>query len=554
LRRAIIALSLSIFLVLGFAQAFSQPSGEPIVTLAHNYTITNYGLGLLNDTFTFKNNGTSTVQIPSFQLGFPNSIASRSAGFVVTPSAQYSLSQTPGKNVTLLSVTPNQASLAGGSTAVVSVEGYLHDTFNVSVGGFTGVTKVLLPTSPSVSIPLTKMVSTLAVPQAGSFSPVPTGYAAGAQNASLPSFQRTDTNITPQASVQVVNFTEPNPPNFTPLRIPSFVRTIVPSISGQPMVQDKITLDNLASYSVPSIQFTFLSPTVNVVLMLPNTLPPLMNPTPISVAGGLLTFANTPYGRALLADSNVTFTLSYPIPASDIKVSGTTVNIKVPYSLPVPTLIENYTVGLSPTKGIIAKGPASSTMTNVNPLTTGSLSLSYSVSLGWASDSLVPAGALIFGVAFILLAVQKPKAEETEEEKAGWKTSDLVKSFEEELGLERETLDGLASKTKGSVGKTDFDRMKSEIDDLRARALGRLNEVKQSSAGSRLFDQLVEVGEADVEEARAVKDLLNLYSQYHSNRMNAETFQRLLPNYKKRVDAAMNHLSDALNIAQKEGK
>ena len=55
--------------------------------------MTSYGFGVLNDSFTFKNSGTSAVQIPTLQVGLPGKIASRAFGLVLSPSDQFSISQ-----------------------------------------------------------------------------------------------------------------------------------------------------------------------------------------------------------------------------------------------------------------------------------------------------------------------------------------------------------------------------------------------------------------------------------------------------------------------------
>src|ERR1700737_4709297 len=112
----------------------------------------------------------------------------------------------------------------------------------------------------------------------------------------------------------------------------------------------------------------------------------------------------------------------------------------------------------------------------------------------------------------------------------------------------------LASKPKGSVSRATFERMKNEVSELRGRALQRLNEMKRDLGSGKQFDSLTRVAEAEKEEDRAFRDLLNLYSQYHGNRMNEETFKRLLPSYKRRVDSAINKLSDLLHEAQTEEK
>ena len=132
--------------------------------------------------------------------------------------------------------------------------------------------------------------------------------------------------------------------------------------------------------------------------------------------------------------------------------------------------------------------------------------------------------------------------------------SDVLKSFEEKTGLETQYMDELSSAKKGSIGKAEFERMRNEVSDLRGRAIQRLSEMKLDLGSGKQFDLLTRVAEAEKEEDRAFRDLLNLYLQYHGNRMNEETFKRLQPNYRKRVESAVNRLSDLLHETQTEEK
>jgi len=127
-------------------------------------------------------------------------------------------------------------------------------------------------------------------------------------------------------------------------------------------------------------------------------------------------------------------------------------------------------------------------------------------------------------------------------------------AFEEKTGLETQYMAELASAPKGSISKTEFERKRNEVSELRGRALQRLSEMKQDLGSGRQFDLLTRVAEAEREEDRAFRDLLNLYLQYHGSRMNEETFKRLQPNYRKRVESAVNHLSDLLHETQTEEK
>jgi hypothetical protein len=134
------------------------------------------------------------------------------------------------------------------------------------------------------------------------------------------------------------------------------------------------------------------------------------------------------------------------------------------------------------------------------------------------------------------------------------KTSDVLRAFDEKTGLEAQYMNEFAAAAKGSISKADFDRMRNEVSELRSRAIQRLVEMKQVLGSGRQYDALTRVAEAEKEEDRAFRDLLNLYVQYHGNRMNEETFKRLQPNYRKRVDSAINRLSDLLHETKTEEK
>jgi hypothetical protein len=237
-----------------------------------------------------------------------------------------------------------------------------------------------------------------------------------------------------------------------------------------------------------------------------------------------------------------------------MEVTGNTVKLKIPYAPLIAAPVSNYTIRLAAAKGIVPSGPTAVVNKSVTPFTPGNVEFTYSVSLGWAADQVVPAAALLFVVAFAMLARQMPATKEDEGERAVRRISDVIKAFEEKTGLETQYMAELASAPKGSISKTEFERKRNEVSELRGRALQRLNEMKQILGSGRQFDLLTKVAEAEREEDRAFRDLLNLYLQYHGSRMNEETFKRLQPNYRKRVESAVNHLSDLLHETQTEEK
>jgi Asp-tRNA(Asn)/Glu-tRNA(Gln) amidotransferase C subunit len=555
----LVAVALSVGLALGFVPAYSQvatgsSSGVASVSFNHFYIITSYGFGVLNDSFTFKNNGTSSVQIPTLQVGLPSKIASRTFGLVLSPSDQFSVSQSQGIGTTIVTIAPNQPTLGAGASSTVALKAVLNNILNYSNGVYANAAHSLVLLSPSLNVNVTQMKSTIILPTGGLFTQAPAGFAAPAANATSPQYTMTQTGVQPQASARYLNFTDNNQSAFTPITVNSLVRTIVPAANGTPMVEDEFSIHNIAAYSIAQIRLYLLYPGLQRVTVIPNTLPPLLNRQVVPLGSGMLAFASTSIAAPLLPNSNASFTLSYPLPSTMMAVTGNSVKLTIPYSPLIAAPVSNYTIMLAPSKGIVTSGATSVLNKQVTPFTPGDAVFTYSVSVGWAADQAVPAAALIFAVAFAMFAIQKPASEEEEGEKIVRSMSDVLKSFEEKTGLETQDMNELASATKGSISKAEFERMRNEVSDLRGRAVQRLTEMKQDLGSGKQFDLLTRVAEAEKEEDRAFRDLLNLYLQYHGNRMNEETFKRLQPNYRKRVESAVNRLSDLLHETQTEEK
>jgi len=540
-------------LALGFAPAFSQAapssSGVASVSLHHYYTINTYGYGVLNDSFTFTNNGTSSVQIPTLQVGLPSKVSARMSDLILSPSGQFSLSQSQINGNTSVTITPDQPTLNSGANVTVALEGFVSNVLNYTSAGFSGHAPSLVMLSPSLNVNVSTFSSNAGVPSGAQFLTVPPGFTSSATGQDV---AMTKTGVRPSAS-EVYLSLNATATAVTPISVAHLVRTIVPSANGSPMVEDEFTIHNDGNFSVGQIHLNLLYPGLQSVTEIPSTGVPLVNPTVISLSSGEVALQSSNIGSLLLPDSNVTLTFAYPLPSSLIAVNGNSVTLTIPYKPLIGAPVSNYSIILAPAKGIAPSGPASFNDLTVTPLTPGNVKFTYAVSVGWAADQAIPAGILVFAVAFAMFAIQRPSTSE-DGEKAIRKTSDVLRAFDEKTGLETQYMDEFASAPKGSISKTEFDRMRNEVSELRSRAIQRLNEMKQVLGSGRQYDVLTRVAEAEKEEDRAFRDLLNLYMQYHGNRMNEETFKRLQPTYRKRVDSAINHLSDLLHETKTEEK
>jgi hypothetical protein len=224
---------------------------------------------------------------------------------------------------------------------------------------------------------------------------------------------------------------------------------------------------------------------------------------------------------------------------------------------PIAAFVNSYSFGLSLPHGVTAVQGGPQTLTKVQPLQAGTAAFSYSLSVGWAVDGGVPAASslfVIFLLAHFAARMRKAPEEEKEEETSTVRATDMVKAFEEKTSLINGLFEEIPKADPNQISKAYFDELRGRLDIFRSRALQRLNEMKQKSTTQKFFDLLGQIHETERELDRAAKDMLNLYEQFYTRRMRQEVFERLLPNYRRRLDKALDRLSDELNTAQRESK
>jgi hypothetical protein len=556
--RRILLGGVAILLLLSIAvPAGAQTNSAPQVTLTHMYIINEFGAGILNDTFTFRNNGTSTAQIPTFQLGIPDTVASHAVAFALLPETGYAETRTDNGNMTTVTISPSSPTLAAGASSTVVLETYLNNILNITAGSSKPFGALLL-LSPSVNLKVSTLNLIVEVPSGGTLSPAPPTFIPSLSTTPA-SYSFTTTNVTPVISTVWSKLTASDQALFLPVQVTSLVRTIIPGTNSYPLIQDEITLRNLASYSISNLPLTLLSTTLTTVTIEPFSTPPTINPTLVTLTGGSLALTSSPFSAPIQAGDNFTFAMEYSVPSSMVKTSGGTVTVSLPYVLPLEAVAGSYTVTTQLPSGMHPVGAAETVENNATPINQGTVSVSYTVSTGWAADQALPAASLLFAAAFIVLALRRPERVkkdelEEEEEKVTDMLPDLIKGLEDKIALFGQFQTEVAGKTQGGVTRAEFSKIRNEIDALKSRANNRLNEMRQTAGSKRFSELLGQIQDAEREEDRSAKDLLNLYDQYHSRRMRDDTFRRLMPNYKKRWDASTDHLSDLINLAQREGK
>ena len=329
--------------------------------------------------------------------------------------------------------------------------------------------------------------------------------------------------------------------------------------NGSPQVQDSITLKNTGSSDLGSLHLATLNSSTRVTVI-PSMSPPLLNPTSLTLLNGLIDLTRNPF-VAIPPGRNFTLTVAYALPAKFYTVSGGSVRVDLPPTPPIAAPVDSFSLSMSLPNGLRATQAQSRVVQNATPITSGEQTFAYSLTLGWASDRAIPAASVIFVAALVafFISVERQEGEEAEgEEKEGGRiTGDIpamIKAFEEKVDLVNTMLREVPKEDPNNLNKAYFVDLRSRVDTFRSRALQRLNDAKQRSTGQRFSEQLTRIHDVEREVDRATRDILNLYEQYYTRRMRQETFEKLLPSYRKRLEGALNRLSDQLNLTQREAK
>jgi hypothetical protein len=272
-----------------------------------------------------------------------------------------------------------------------------------------------------------------------------------------------------------------------------------------------------------------------------------------------ITLTNYAALGAVQAGFNYTISYQYPLNQKYYTISGSSVSLQIPVAPPIPALVHGYAINLSlPPGARVSQGSSiGKTLTDISPWKTGTLTLAYSLTVGWALSSGIPVASVLFVLLLFGLFISRTtmtEEEETEEESATERASAMIKAFEDKTSLINQILSEIPNRDPNERDKAYFDELRGRLDAYRNRALQRLNEVKQKSTTQKFFELLNQLHTTERQVDRAAKDTLNLYEQYYTNRMRKETFDRLSPSYRKRLEKALDQLSEELHIAQREAK
>ena len=524
------------------------------ISVTSLYTLDRYGFATINESVKFTNNQTSAVSIPPLTFGLGN-LSSDVKNYTLTGSG-FSLA-TPASTGGPYTVSNTQSVQAGSNASFVLstlLDGVVTRLAN-------GTLRVLTLSSPSISNKVDSLLNVVQMPASTSFKVSPTGLT-GSIIGSNTTYSSSASEVTPSAVTSVSYIEASSAQDFNPLRVFDAVRSISADSHGNPVVTDTIEFQNLGNTPLGTLYIQPLAPGSATATVETLTEPRLLSPVSVSLISDSIDLTQLALGypnNGVAAGGNFSITYQYPLGSRYYSVSGGQVTINVPDTPPISAFIDSFTIELSLPHG--ATSSSSATTANlgaVTPWHAGQTNFSYGLSVGWAINDGVPLATFVFSLLLIGLFASRTTTAEAEEEEEEESSSELasamIKAFDEKTNLINSLWSEIESKDPNEIDKEYFDELRTRLDTFRSRALQRLNEVKQKSTSQKFYEVVNQIHQTEREVDRAAKDKLNLYQQYFTRQMRKEVFDRLLPQYTKRLEKALNQLSDELHTVQREAK
>lgn len=526
---------------------------SPRIDVKSQYVIDRYGFATINETVKFTNNGSAAVQLPSLSFGVGN-LSSKVAAYNLTGKG-FSLGTpaSPG----------GPFSVSGGSLQAGNSTGFVLSVFinGVVSTAKNGSLQVLTLSSPAISNTVDRLFEVVKMPASTAFRSAPLGLKAnlgGTNN----TYSASLTNVAPQsAQTSVRTIAKSINQDFHPLRVYVASRVISASSNGSPLLTDTIKFGNQGTTALTGLYVDVLAAPNARVTILASADPRLINPYTIPLTGGAIDLSLVAVGyptSGVPAGANYTIAYQYALGSSYFSVSGGQVKISMPERPPIKAFADSYTISLALAQGASVLQGAPGHLTNASPWQSGHTQVAYALTIGWAIDSAVPAASVMFVLLLLGLFVARTTTagEEVaeEEESSGELASTMIKVFDEKTNLINSLWPEIEAKDPNELEKAYFDELRGRLDTFRSRALQRLNEVRQKAASQRFADVVNQIQATEREVDRAAKDKLNLYQQYYLRQMRKEVYERLLPQYTKRLGRALDQLSDELHTVQREAK
>ena len=546
------------FLLILTISAFTIPSGfvshaasqQQGYSLGNVVTFNSYGQFAVNDTIHETTN--STAGISSFTLGFPSSFVGHVTAIsskVESGSSQISASASTSVSSGnfMITISLSQA-LKSGTNSNVSLGFYVLKTLKPN-----STTNYLAPIlfSPSVSIPVDKVVSTLTLPynisdsttmKSIGYSLASTTFTGVGSTQTWNGTQTNETNTIKSASVLISS------PSSGAMDFTYAHRQLNVDSGCRITVEDTLKVHNYGLNTVTSLAFSPLTNST-VLTVVPASDPPLSNVRSITLSSGTLDL--TSINEEIEPNSSVTLIFQYQLGTMYWQFSKGYYQIDIPTVAPVSGLVDYYQITSSLVSGVVTKG-APISLSGYNTTTIGSnVNLSYRIGVASSYAEALPLAGLLFLGVFVAGLAFRPKSKETEDVSSSFDA--LIKTLEDKVSGTNEILSELKSRGS-SATRNDLALARSRVDDLRVKTNSRVGSLRAQLVlpNPTIQAGLNEIVGQDREFDRIIRDILNNYDQFISKRLKEEAFVRAQQNNEHRLQNRTNNMLDKAHDLREE--
>ena len=546
------------FLLILTISAFTIPSGfvshaasqQQGYSLGNVVTFNSYGQFAVNDTIHETTN--STAGISSFTLGFPSSFV----GHVTAISSKVEIGSSQISAIAstsvscgnfMITISLSQA-LKSGTNSNVSLGFYVLKTLKPN-----STTNYLAPIlfSPSVSIPVDKVVSTLTLPynisdsttmKSIGYSLASTTFTGVGSTQTWNGTQTNETNTIRSASVLISS------PTSSAMDFTYAHRQLNVDSGGRITVEDTLKVHNYGLNTVTSLAFSPLTNST-VLTVVPASDPPLSNVRSITLSSGTLDL--TSINEEIEPNSSVTLIFQYQLGTMYWQFSKGYYQIDIPTVAPVSGLVDYYQITSSLVSGVVTKG-APISLSGYNTTTIGSnVNLSYRIGVASSYAEALPLAGLLFLGVFVAGLAFRPKSKETEDVSSSFDA--LIKTLEDKVSGTNVILSELKSRGS-SATRNDLALARSRVDDLRVKTNSRVGSLRAQLVlpNPTIQAGLNEIVGQDREFDRIIRDILNNYDQFISKRLKEEAFVRAQQNNEHRLQNRTNNMLDKAHDLREE--
>jgi hypothetical protein len=537
--------------VTSFSSIFSQEISGDDYILDHKLRITEHGFIVVEDEFTYTNNGNTETQLTSYELGYRNISVNDFSSIQINGPVNFEVRINEQNNITNIYFEPkSDYQISSGSSITISIQFYISNMVNSKDGG---IFSAKLPMIPSMNIILDEVRISITLPQVSEIQNLPQDF----NLEDVPDSKKI-TSITENvgkndAATDVLRYNI-NPLISLPiLEFSRIDQKFLSKSDGSVTVRDEISIINRGGSRASRVKLAFLNQEISSIDIVPIGNPPLVNKLPINVVDGVLDLQRG-YGIALSKDEEFIFGIEYPLPSEYGDTIDGVATYEIPIKPPVDGVIRTFTAEVIEESGVKISETESLEFEEFTPFQENLLIFKLNPKIIWGSEQIAPIATLLFIIVLAVLFSQRTGINRGIIKSETPFIEDLISIFEEKIAIVEDISNFSRSKKKGTSNKISLSESKRYFISLKGKAAGRLGETRSQivKIKPQLKNNLLDLSNADKDFNRAALDIIGLREKQVIGRMSSDTFERLMKKYKTRLSTSKDRIREKIDFIHDE--